>query len=73
MAVATLSRAGEQALRGSFLKMFEQISEAIRQSLAEPPAPETDTKAMGAAASASSSTPPPIANPANSPQDSHVS
>ena len=72
-AVATLSRAGEQALRGSFLKMFEQISEAIKQSLAEPPAPETDTKAMGAAATASSSTPPPMANPANSPQDSHVS
>jgi hypothetical protein len=73
-AVASLSRAGEQALRGSFLKMFEQISEAIKQSLAEPLAtPDTDTKAMGAAASASSTTPPPMVNPGSTSHDSHAS
>jgi hypothetical protein len=72
-AVASLSRAGEQALRGSFLKMFEQIADAIRQSLAEPVAAETDTKTMGAAAGASSSAPPPIVNPSGTGHDSHVS
>jgi hypothetical protein len=72
-AVASLSRAGEQALRGSFLKMFEQIADAIRQSLAEPVAAEADTKTMGAAAGASSSAPPPIVNPGGAGHDSHVS
>ena len=72
LAVASLSRVGEQALRGSFLKMFEQISEAIRQSLAEPPAPEPDSKVMGAAASASSSTASPMMNPGGSGHDSHA-
>jgi len=71
-AVASLSRAGEQALRGSFLKMFEQIADAIRQSLAEPAAADTDAKTMGAAAGASSPAPPPIVNPGAG-HDSHVS
>jgi hypothetical protein len=72
-AVASLSRAGEQALRGSFLKMFEQIADAIRQSLGEPVSAETDPKTMGAAAGASSSAPPPIVNPGGAGHDSHVS
>jgi hypothetical protein len=73
IAVASLSRVGEQALRGSFLKMFEQIADAIRQNLAEPIASaETDTRAMGAAASGSSSTPPPMVNPGGAGHDSHA-
>lgn len=78
-AVASLSHFGEQALRGSFLKIFEQIAETIRQSLTEPTPgdgssdPPADTKAMGAAASASSSAPPPIVNPGGSAgHDSHA-
>jgi len=72
IAVASLSRFGEQALRGSFLKIFEQIADAIRVSLAEPASANADTKAMGAAASASSSTPPPMVNPGGSGHDSHA-
>ena len=72
IAVASLSRIGEQALRGSFLKMFEQIADAIRQNLAEPAASETDTKAMGAAASGSSSAPPAMINPGGAGHDSHA-
>jgi hypothetical protein len=72
IAVASLSRIGEQALRGSFLKMFEQIADAIRQNLAEPAASETDTKAMGAAASGPSSAPPSMMNPGGAGHDSHA-
>ncbi|HUJ81005.1 MAG TPA: hypothetical protein VLW83_03925, partial [Candidatus Acidoferrales bacterium] len=72
IAVASLSRFGEQALRGSFLKIFEQIADAIRVSLAEPASANADTKAMGAAASASSSAPPPMVNPSGAGHDSHV-
>jgi ribosomal protein L16 Arg81 hydroxylase len=72
IAVASLSRVGEQALRGSFLKMFEQIADAIRHNLAEPAGSETDAKAMGASASGSSSTPPPMMNPGGAGHDSHA-
>ncbi|MGA8072241.1 MAG: hypothetical protein WB995_02125, partial [Candidatus Acidiferrales bacterium] len=72
IAVASLSRFGEQALRGSFLKIFEQIADAIRVSLSEPATANTDTKAMGAAASASTSAPPPMVNPSAAGQDSHA-
>ena len=73
-AVASLSHFGEQALRGSFLKIFEEIAAAIRQSLSESSAggPNSDTKAMGAAASASSSAPPPMVNPGGTTHDSHA-
>jgi hypothetical protein len=47
-AVAALSRSGELALRGSFLRIFEQITETIRQSVAE--AGGGETKASTAAA-----------------------
>jgi hypothetical protein len=70
IAVASLSRFGEQALRGSFLKIFEQIADAVRQSLSEP-ASAGDTRAMGAAASASSPAPP-IVNPSTPQHDTHA-
>ncbi len=73
IAVASLSRFGEQALRGSFLKIFEQIADAVRQSLGEPASPATaDTKAMGAAASASSSAPPSLVNPGGAQHDTRA-
>ena len=72
IAVASLSRFGEQALRGSFLKIFEQIADAIRASLGEPPSANADTKAMGTAASASSSAPPPMVSPGGAQHDSHA-
>ena len=72
IAVASLSRFGEQALRGSFLKIFEQIADAIRVSLSEPATANADTKAMGAAASASTSAPPPMVNPSGAGHDSHA-
>ena len=72
IAVASLSRFGEQALRGSFLKIFEQIADAIRVSLGEPVGTNPEPKAMGAAASASSSAPPPIVNPGGAAHDSHA-
>jgi hypothetical protein len=72
IAVASLSRFGEQALRGSFLKIFEQIADSIRVSLAEPAGTNPEPKAMGAAASASSSAPPPMVNPSGAGHDSHA-
>jgi len=68
IAVASLSRFGEQALRSSFLKIFEQIADAVRQNMSEPSSTNGDTKAMGAAAGAA---PPPMMNP-SAQHDAHA-
>jgi len=36
-ALASLTRSGEQALRNSLLKALEQVTESVRQSIADPP------------------------------------
>ncbi|MFZ0877923.1 MAG: hypothetical protein WA002_00385 [Candidatus Acidiferrales bacterium] len=72
LAVASLSLSGEQALRGSFLKIFEQIAETIRQSVAQNAESASDTKAMAAGASSSSAAPAPLVNPGNGPQETHA-
>jgi hypothetical protein len=47
-AVAALSRSGEQALRGSFVRIFEQITETVRQAVSEGASGETKAAAATA-------------------------
>jgi hypothetical protein len=54
-AVAALSRSGEQALRASFLRIFEQVTEGLRQSVAEGAGGDTKVAAAAAGSAASGS------------------